>query len=89
MTTTASEIIPMTPMGSSMQDLVEQENGKGELELDDTATRDQARGQSLPPVDGGKAAWLFLGSCYLLEVSCRLDMRYRSNADTYLVTPIS
>ena len=77
MTTAAPEIIPMTPMGSSTQDLVEQENGKHDFELDDNVTGDQVRGQSLPPVDGGKAAWLFLGSCYLLEVRSRLGMRYR------------
>jgi len=81
MTTTAPEIISMTPMGSSTQDLVEQDIGKDQFELDDTTTGDQDRGQSLPPVDGGKAAWLFLGSCYLLEVRSRLDMRYRLNAD--------
>jgi hypothetical protein len=37
--------------------------------LDDGSYGTGAEAQSLPPVDRGKDAWFFLGSCWLLEVS--------------------
>jgi hypothetical protein len=69
MNNTAVEIIPITRMGSSLQDPVQQDQVKMRLDVANETTEEETRGQSLPIVDGGKPAWLFLGSCYLLEVS--------------------
>jgi hypothetical protein len=56
-----SEDIQMTPLGST-HDLVTKDDYE-------TVNDNANRAQALPPVDGGKAAWFFLASCYLLEVS--------------------
>jgi hypothetical protein len=63
-----SEDIQMTPLGST-HDLVTKDDYKIDANVGDETVNDNAnRAQALPPVDGGKAAWFFLASCYLLEV---------------------
>lgn len=65
-----TEQIQMTPLGSTL-DLVRKVDGSVNEDATVTELRDdnEERAQALPPVDGGKEAWLFLASCYLLEVS--------------------
>jgi hypothetical protein len=44
--------------------------GSTELQNLDESLRDSSGGRqefSLPPADGGKAAWLFLGTCFFVE----------------------
>ena len=70
----------MTPLGST-SDLVNKGDYEVELNAGDASAIDnQDRAQALPPVDGGKAAWLFLASCYLLEVSCKASTSVRTTS---------
>jgi hypothetical protein len=91
---------PLGPLGST-HDLVIKDDHKVDADVFDEGVKDnENRAQALPPVDGGKAAWLFLASCYLLEVSAsnpsRLeldltstcpDIHCRLNSSCALVLP--